>query len=187
MGIINEEMEPGEGPAHEQAEPPVLEQQETQQESAGMPEADEGAADEDEPTPEESDAYEKGVIAIMRTLYDSGAADDIVASVVKANGDPDSIAKATLQLMKSIDEATGGQIPETVLAPLATEALTQIVEMVEATGIEVGGRGIAQALQIMLLDFMTEYGADPAQIQQALATVDTEAVGKIIDQERGAQ
>jgi len=173
MGIINEEMEPGEGPAHEQAEPPPVEQQEDQAEAAGMP--------------EEEDAYEKGVIAIMRTLYDSGAADDIVESAVKAGGDPDAIAKATLQLMKSIDEATGGQIPETVLAPLATEALTQIVELVEATGVEVGGRGIAQALQIMLLDFMTEYGADPAQIQQALSTVDTDAIGKLIDQQRGAQ
>ena len=185
MGIINEEMEPGEGPAHEQAEPPPVEQQEDQAEAAGMPEQD--GMSEDDPTPEEEDAYEKGVIAIMRTLYDSGAADDIVESAVKAGGDPDAIAKATLQLMKSIDEATGGQIPETVLAPLATEALTQIVELVEATGVEVGGRGIAQALQIMLLDFMTEYGADPAQIQQALSTVDTDAIGKLIDQQRGAQ
>ena len=67
------------------------------------------------------------------------------------------------------------------------EALTQIVELVEAAGVEVGGRGIAQALQIMLLDFMTEYGADPAQIQQALSTVDTDAIGKLIDQQRGAQ
>ncbi len=185
MGIINEEMEPGEGPAHEQAEPPPVEQQEGQAEAAGMPEQD--GMGEDDPTPEEEDAYEKGVIAIMRTLYDSGAADDIVDSAVKAGGDPDSIAKATMQLMRSIDEATGGQIPETVLAPLATEALTQIVELVEAAGVEVGGRGIAQALQIMLLDFLTEYGADPAQIQQALSEVDTQAVGKFIDQQRGAQ
>lgn len=185
MGIINEEMEPGEGPAHEQAEPPPVKQQEEQAEASGMPEQD--GMGEDDPTPEEEDAYEKGVIAIMRTLYDSGAADDIVEAAVKAGGDPDSIAKATLQLMKSIDEATGGQIPETVLAPLATEALTQIVELVEAAGVEVGGRGIAQALQIMLLDFMTEYGADPAQIQQALSTVDTDAIGKLIDQQRGAQ
>lgn len=114
MGIINEEMEPGEGPAHEQAEPPPVEQQEGQAEAAGMPEQD--GMGEDDPTPEEEDAYEKGVIAIMRTLYDSGAADDIVDSAVKAGGDPDSIAKATMQLMRSIDEATGGQIPETVLA-----------------------------------------------------------------------
>lgn len=182
MGIINEEMEPGEGQPHEQAEPPMVEQQEDQAEAAGMPEAD-----EDEPTPEEEDAYEKGVIAIMRVLYDSGAADGIVDGAVSAGGSPEAIAKATLALMTSIDEATGGQIPETVLAPLATEALTQIVELVEAAGVEVGGRGIAQALQIMLLDFMTEYGADPAQIQQALSTVDTDAIGKLIDQQRGAQ
>jgi hypothetical protein len=186
MGIINEEMEPGEGPAHEQAETPPVEQQEDQAEASGMPEQD-GMPNEDDATPEEEDAYEKGVIAIMRVLYDSGAADGIVESIASVNGNPDAIAKATLQLMKSIDEATGGQIPETVLAPLATEALTQIVELVEAAGVEVGGRGIAQALQIMLLDFMTEYGADPAQIQQALSTVDTDAIGKLIDQQRGAQ
>jgi hypothetical protein len=77
MGIINEEMEPGEGPAHEQAETPPVEQQEDQAEASGMPEQD--GMSEDDPTPEEEDAYEKGVIAIMRTLYDSGAADDIVA------------------------------------------------------------------------------------------------------------
>jgi hypothetical protein len=186
MGLINDEMEPGEGQDHEQAEPAAVERQETVDEASGMPEADE-APSEDDATPEEQDAYEKGVVAIMRVLYDSNAADPIVESIVNAGGDPDSIAKATLSLMQSIDERTGGQIPETVLAPLATEALTQIVELVEAAGVEVGGRGIAQALQIMLLDFMTEYGADPAQIKEALASVDTEAVGKLIDQQRGAQ
>lgn len=183
MGLINDEMQPDEGQAHEQAEPPSIEQQEGQAQASGMPEPDEG----DDATPEEQEAYEKGVVAIMRVLYDSNAADGIVEGVLSAGGSPESIAKATLTLMKSIDEATGGQIPETVLAPLATEALTQIVELVEAAGVEVGGRGIAQALQIMLLDFMTEYGADPAQIQQALSTVDTDAIGKLIDQQRGAQ
>lgn len=180
MGIINEEMGPAEEP---EVAPPAEPGMEGMEPRGGMMDGQ----GEEEATPEEEDAYEKGVVAIMRVLYDSGVADGIVESIVQAGGDPDAIAKATLQLMKSIDEATGGQIPETVLAPLATEALTQIVELVEATGVEVGGRGIAQALQIMLLDFLTEYGADPAQIQQAMSEVDTQAVGKFIDEQRGAQ
>lgn len=143
----------------------------------------EDSAPDDQFTPEQSDQYDKAVIAAMRMLYEGGAIENVVQIVRTAGSIPDGLADATRQVITMLDEYTKGAIDEEVMIAMSTEVLGMVVEAVSASGDPIPGRDIAQAVQKMLIDYITEQGADPQEIAQAMSQFDFNAIGAAIEQE----
>lgn len=166
-GIIKKQMEEGEEepgdpttpdntPEHENAESPQLEQQEGAEEDSG-PEGGEGSEDG-------SKELDDFLFAVEGFLYDkkSNAAEKVASSVKSAKDPIAAMANTAYDIVAMVDEKTGGNLADEMLASAAAETLGMVAEVAEAAGIDVTPREIASATRIMLKRFLAESGEDPA-------------------------
>jgi hypothetical protein len=131
------------------------------------------------------------VAAAMKALYEAGAIEDVISIVQNAKFPAQGLADVTFDMLSSIDEKAGGNIPEELFGPAASEILGLIVEDAQKLGLEVGGRDIALATQILVLRILEEGGQDVSQMRASMNQVDFDKVGQMIDQQmaqgQGAQ
>lgn len=129
-----------------------------------------------------SDA-EPAVLAAMKALYEDGLIDSAVEMVRSASMAAQGLADATYSLVASIDDSSGGMIPEEAMMPAASEVMGLLAEDCMKAGLDVRGRDIAIATQLMVIRMLEESGADVAQMKQAMNEVDYDKVGQMIEQQ----
>lgn len=141
------------------------------------------AAPQGPPEPQQADGYDAAMAFVRKTLYAKEAARD-VAKALRAEKDiATALSNTAYQMVSIADERSQGAIPDERLVEFAAETLGEVADIAEASGIEVKGAHIAKAMQMMLVRYVTEQGLDPAQLQQAMAQVDPEELGKQLDKE----
>lgn len=123
------------------------------------------------------------IAAAMKVLYEAGAIEDVISIVQNAKFPAQGLADVTFDMLASIDEKAGGNIPEELFGPAASEILGLIVEDAQKLGLEVGGRDIALATQILVLRILEEGGQDVSQMRASMNQVDFDKVGQMIDQQ----
>lgn len=150
----------------------------------GMPPGQQGMGQQDmkdEPaTEEEQSYYDRAMLAVGRILYEKNAIKDFVATIKGSPNPAEAIARSTLDIVKGVDQKSGGQIPETMLVPIATDTLAMLIEGAQAAGTKIDGQVVAQATQSLIQQFMSENGADPREIQQLSSMIDTQGIGNEI-------
>lgn len=129
---------------------------------------------------------EKFMYVVEAALTDkkSGLMEQIADAMSSAKDLPQSLADAAYDLVASIDEKTGGGLPDEDLASAAAETLGLIAEVAEAAGQQITGREISSATKLMISRFMEESG--DAEGMAALEQQDADAVGAQLDQQEVA-
>lgn len=127
------------------------------------------------------------VAAAMKAMYEAGAIEDIISIVQNAKYPAQGLADVTFDMLSSIDEKSGGTIPEELFGPAASEILGLIVEDCQRLGLDVGGRDIALATQLLVLRLLEESGQDVSQMRASMNQVDFDKVGQMIDEQMAAQ
>lgn len=143
---------------------------------ATPPSTESGAGGQREPEGAASEDFERGLTAMMRMLYDGNGIEGAVKQVEAASNLPEGLSDTVFQLMTTLDERSGGQIPDEDLGQLARETLGMVVDAVHAAGVDVKARDVVQALNLMVTRFALENGADPEQIRQAQSQINLDGI-----------
>lgn len=166
MAIINSQVPQGapQGPPQGGQVPPQMPEQEGEQSDVN----EQG----EEASQEEQDWYNRAMIVVGRALYEKNAIKDLVAAIKGSNDPADALADATLRVVQAVDDKLQGNIPESMLASIATDTMGQIVEGLQAAGMKIDGQLISQATQGMMTKFLKEQGVPPEEIQKMTQSVD---------------
>lgn len=109
--------------------------------------------------------------------------DELATKMLACRGDvADVLAEAAYELVGPCAERL--QVPDEDLSFVAAVALGAVGEVAQAHGIEVDGRVIAHAMQIMALRFFTEAGIANPRLRRAILRVDHKRVGAALDRQR---
>lgn len=144
------------------------------------PDADErgGPGDNDA---DSNPAYQAAMEVVMQALYKNGGAKD-VAKAMQGNDPAQALADMSYQIVQVADERTNGEVPDELLASLASDVITEVAEVAEAAGIKIDGQVVSKAMQLMIVRFLKDQGVDPSQIQQQMAALDQQAnVGQVLN------
>lgn len=127
-------------------------------------------------------AYQAAMEVVMQALYKQGGAKDVARAV--RSGDPvQALADTAYQIVQAADERTHGDVPDELLASLASDVVTEVAEVAHAAGVRIDGTVISKAMQLMIVRFLRDQGVDPSQVQQAMGQLDSQAnVGQVLDQ-----
>lgn len=155
--------------------PEAPEQEQMEQPGAGG--ADEGG---------ESPEYQAAVQFAMEALYKNGGAKQLAQAMRSADDPVKAMADAAYQMMQIVDEQTDATIPDEELVPLAVDILSEVADVAQAAGVQVGGEQVAKAMQAMLLRFVKESGGDTAQLEQAMSQVDMSQFNQVAAGGEGA-
>lgn len=138
---------------------------------------------QDQPPEQQEDGYDAAMTIVRESLYGAEAARDMAKAIKGAQDPATGLAEAAYQLVSIADEATEGTIPDERLVEFASETLSEVAEIADASGIEIKGAVIAKAMQMMLVRWVTEQGLDPTQLQAEMAKIDPEQLGAQLDKE----
>ena len=137
--------------------------------------------DDDESGGDDNPALQAAMEVVMQALYKNGGAKD-VAKAMQGNDPAKGLADISYQIVQVADERTNGEVPDDLLATLATSVVTEVAEVAEAAGIKVDGQVVSKAMQLMIVRFLQDQGVDPSQIQQQMAALDQQGnVGQALD------
>lgn len=176
QGLLKQPRQAHETPPEQEVDP--LEQQ---------PGAQQGAMDE-QSDGENDPALKVAVDFVKRALYEDGAADGI-NSTMRATRQPiEDMALLAYELTSVADEKTeqetGQAVPDELLMSLAASVLSEVVDIAEASGVQLKPSDIAAALKVMTLRFLGEMGHDTRELQTAFDQVGPEQIDQIAEQEQ---
>ena len=87
-------------------------------------------------------------------------------------------------LITSLDQKSGGKIPEVVILPAAAEILENAGQLANDAGIfEVNQNVVGEAAQLMVMSLADKYGVEPAEIEELLASMDQGSLDQIQTQQ----
>ena len=138
-------------------------------------------------SPEEQDFYESIVLAGDEIIFGSEEARKSLVDKMKVDAQEPAkaLADATALLVIKLDEQTGGNIPEAVVLPAATELLEHMAELADSLGLFPMDDAVAnRAGQIMVGNLAEAYGMQPEDMQAMVESVPPEAAQQIA-QEQG--
>lgn len=159
-------------PAHENAEPPAMEQQE----QAQGPESDDGG-------PQDEESYRKFMIGVKKVLYETKASDSIARQIAKSTNVPQTLADISYEMVSMVDQKSQGMLPDTMLAAAAFDTLGLITEIGKAIQKQIKGSDVATAAKLMMGRYLKESGADDDELDQLFSGIDVSAAGQMIDQQ----
>jgi hypothetical protein len=166
MGMIDQSMTP---PAD--ARPPA----------ARPMNAEDVPTEQAEQLDESNPAYQRATDMVKKALYEDGAAEDLARALTTAEDPIEEIANAAYEIVSMIDEKTGGELPDELLVSFAVDVMTEVAEVAQAAGIQIGGAQAAQAMKTMVQRYAAESGADTSQIEAALGQVDVNELGAALE------
>lgn len=173
MGIVDERIKP------EQEEKPI--QQANQQPG--------GQQDDEQPTPEEQEAFTRVETAAMEIIYGDKTSPAILKQLQAGADDPAKVLGDTAMMVFSqIDEKAGGKIPETVLLRGALKVLDLLAELAEESRtLPVDDTIRQQAVHYMLIaaaemGYISE--SDIASLQEMISSMPPEEVQGIVQSQQ---
>ncbi len=153
---------------------------------AGTPQSiDDGTAQPGEVPAEMQEAYVAAIQMASEILHkDETASDGILAQIEAAEGVAEGVAEATDLIMAQIEDAFEGKLPDEIILHVGDEISDLVMELADASGIEISPELGDQAKVLTGLKIMEEYGVEPTDYEENAATVvaqeDIAAVENII-------
>ena len=140
----------------------------------GLPQAD----------PKSQEHYEQVVLAGMEIIYADETHPQILTMLQQGADAPAQIlAQAASLIVTQIDEQAGGQVPENVILPAASEILFYLVELAVSAGLfEVNEQVIAEAQQLLAMQLAQHYGVPPEVVEQHIP-----GAGAVMQAQGGSQ
>lgn len=133
-----------------------------------------------DPNPKDPN-YLKAKELAMSKLYEEGAAQQIGMALQKAPSLLQGLVEQSLVLFSSVDEATGGTVPDNLLLLLGLDMLSEVAEIANAAGLPVDSTTVASAVQKFILAVVEDMGGDTAEVEQAMSQIDPAQVGSAFD------
>tara|TARA_R110000803_G_scaffold5230_9_gene17368 strand:+ start:280 stop:840 length:561 start_codon:yes stop_codon:yes gene_type:complete len=155
--------------------------------SPGGPAGDEMTLGDEQSTPEEQDYYDRIVLAGDEIIFGSEEARKAIVEKMKVDAQEPAkaLADATALLVIKLDEQTGGNVPEAVILPAATELLEHMAELADSLGLFPIDDAVANhAGQLMVGNLSEAYGMTPEDMQAMVDSVPPEEAQQIA-QEQG--
>lgn len=131
-----------------------------------------GAPAEDEELDEKNPAFVQAMRYAMQVLYEQNAADDVAKQLNAGQDKVEALANIAYEITTVVDEKTNGEVPRDLIALLAMAILNEVIDIAQATKIELTSADAAGAFKIMLLRYLGENGVDTSQLQQSMDQVD---------------
>ena len=128
---------------------------------------------------------EKVKLAGMAMLYDDKGFESASQELAAGADDPaQAVAILTFNLMKTLDEKSGGQIPESALIPAAVGLMEEVLTIGEATGVITADENTAAQSIQRLIALAIEAGIiDPAAIEELMADMPEEEIRQLVAQQ----
>ena len=129
--------------------------------------------------PEADENFVKAVNFARKQLYQTGADEAIHKMVKSGSKSIDSLAMMAYDLAAKADQVTGGMVMDENLVALGMYILDEVLEVAEASGLEIDDAGIASAFKQMLIRFLQEQGIDTKNLEEAFNKMSAEDFRKI--------
>lgn len=142
--------------------------QQVQQPQAGQQPAPDDGSDENNPQ------FVEAVNVVKRSLYETGAADNVSEVMATSDSPAEDAAMLAYELVVAADEMTEGAVPDELVVLLAATVLSEVVEIAEASGVQMQPADIAESMKLMILRYVGESGHDTTELQQAMDQVSPE-------------
>lgn len=172
--------ESAEAPEQESAETPSMQQSEGDAE----PESHESAAMESSEQEGDGDggmknpAYRKARELMLSKLYEEGAAQGIAQALSQAPNIAQGIVDQSMALGQVMDDATQGSVPDDLVMSFMLDITQEVVDIANASGIQVQPADMAQAVQEVLAQTIEAFGGDASQVRQEMGSMDPAQVGQ---------
>lgn len=124
-------------------------------------------------------AYQAALQFVEEALYGQGAATQVADSLARQGGGIEALANVAYDMVVVVDEKTEGAVPDELLASLAAEVLSEVVEVAQTAGVEVTPADAAEAMKHMILRFASEQGADITELEAAMNQVPGETIQEL--------
>ena len=135
-------------------------------EQMGAPSAEGKEPDENHP------AFIQAMRYAMQVLYEQNAADDVAKQLSAGQDKVEALANIAYEITTVVDEKTNGEVPRELIALLAMGILKEVIDIAEATKMDITPADAAGAFKQMLLRYLGENGVDTTQLQQSMDQVD---------------
>ena len=117
-------------------------------------------------------ALESAIMALGSRLYKDDIATQIADNVGKSQtAVPRIMATIAYKLAESSDVGTDGEIKEENLSVLGMMALNEVLEIAEASGVQVGPSDASEAFKHMVIMFAQDQGLPEDQVQTLAAAM----------------
>ena len=171
---------PGAAEGQAQPQPPAEEQLPPEQQGGEVPPEDqqgEAYNDASEPAPGEQEAYNKVVTAGLNILYANETTQANVVKQLRAGADDParSLAQFAVMIVNTLDEKSGGQIPEDVIFPASVEFLEELAELANESGaMKVNQNIVDKASQALVYELSKVYQVSEQEVEQFMQSVPEE-------------
>jgi len=136
------------------------------------PVAEPAEDDESNATPEEQEAYDAAMKMVGELLYTDDESYQAIMNLISEDDLAGTIAEATIFALSQIEETFQGQYPEVLIVPTVDEISDMLMELVDESGKAKITEQVAADVKVQVIEQLAdEYGADPADLQEALGDV----------------
>lgn len=125
-------------------------------------------------------AYEKVVLAGAKVLYDDQTHDAIMQTLQAGKDNPArALSNVVSNIITQLNEKAGGKIPQQVILPAASELLSMVTELAEASGLFQPDDKITDSAYMGIVKSMIEkYPPPPEDVNNFLNSLNEEDIQK---------
>lgn len=120
---------------------------------------------------------------MLSKLYEEGAAQGIGQALAAAPGVVQGIVDQSMALVDAMEEATQGSVPDEEAMAFVMDIVQEVVEIAQASGIQVRNAEIASAVGEVLAQVVENLGGDSKAIREEMANIDPEEIGAQLESE----
>ena len=141
--------------------------------------------DQEDDLEEKDPAYLQAMELMLSKLYEEGAAQGIAQALQSAPDTVQGIVEQSMNLADVMEDATQGSVPDELVMLMVLNIVEEVVSIAQASGMQVGGREIAEAVREVLAQVVENLGGDSAQIREEMGAMDPSEVGAAAEQMGG--
>lgn len=142
--------------------------------------------DEETLSPEADQALGEALSMVQEKLYDGNVADGIAQALQSAPDPISGLVDQATTLLGVSEELTQGVVPDEAFMMFAIALMGEVVEIGQASGMEITGRDIAEAMRRFIQTAVESMGGDTSQIAEVMNSVNVDEVGAALEQAAAA-
>jgi len=130
---------------------------------------DELTVDSDDLNPEEREAYDAAMNMVSDLVYADDEANTAIMDQLEQADPINSVAEVTVFMLDQIEQAFQGNLPETIVIPVADEVSDLLLELMETKGlIELDEQTYTRTKAVMVQSLFDAYGVDDVDMEEVL-------------------
>lgn len=134
----------------------------------------------EEMTPEEEEAYTAGMNMAAELLYNNDEASEGIQTTLAKSDKLQAIADVVTFVISQVEDAFQGQLPETVIVPLADEISDLTMELgMESGAFELSDDDIIQAKGVVMNSLFEDYGVEEEDLEGMLQGVTGDEIAEL--------